>query len=146
MRAMARAEKTLTINRPPEAVFDFLADGANNQKWRPSVTEVEKQSGDGAGAVYRQRMKGPGGRAIDGDYRVTTFDRPRQLAFDVIAGPARPTGTFTLAPEGEGTRLTFVLELQPKGVMRLMSPMIVKTMQGEVANLDALKRVLEAEA
>jgi hypothetical protein len=99
---------------------------------------------DGEGATYRQVLTGPGGRRIDGDYRVTKYDPPRSLEFAVIAGPARPTGRFDLSAPGTGsTTVRFSLDLQPHGMMRLMSPMITKTMRSEVANLDRLKIELE---
>lgn len=141
---MAHADKTVTISRPPEQVFDFLADGSNNGRWRTGVIEVAHLSGEGVGAVWHQTLRGPGGRSIQGDYRVTQHDRPHRLAFEVIAGPARPTGIFALAPNGtSGTSLTFTLDLQPHGIMRLMAPMVQRRMTKELAALDELKRVLE---
>jgi uncharacterized protein YndB with AHSA1/START domain len=141
---MADAEATVRIERPAEEIFDFLADGRNNPKWRPAVTEIALVSGAGVGATYRQTMRGPGGRTIAGDYRVTESDRPRLLQFEVIAGPARPRGTFHLEPVGsDATQVTFSLNLQPTGVMRLMTPMIKRQMRREVSALRDLKRVLE---
>lgn len=144
---MAHAEHTVTIKRPAEEVFDYVADGTNNSRWRPSVTDVELAGGTPgtAGATWRQGMKGPGGRRIAGDYRVTVADRPSRLSFEVIAGPARPTGTYTFRPDGAGaTAVTFSLDLQPTGFMRLMAPMINKQVKQEVASLDALKSQLDS--
>jgi hypothetical protein len=62
----------------------------------------------------------------------------------VITGPARPTGTYRLEPAGSGTKVTFVLDFQPKGLAKLMDGMIGKTMQSEVGNLTSLKAVLES--
>jgi uncharacterized protein YndB with AHSA1/START domain len=139
------AEHTVTIARSTEDVFDFLADGTNNPRWRPAVLEIHA-TGDtaGVGASYRQVMRGPGGRKIAGDYRVTTYDRPTTLGFEVTAGPARPVGTFQIAPTGSGsTSVTFRLSAAPTGIMRLASRMIVKQMRAETRNLDNLKVQLE---
>ena len=142
---MAHADGTVRIERPIEEVFDFLADGTNNKQWRAGVIDISKTSGEGVGTVYRQTLKGPGGRTIDGDYRVTSFDRPQRLDFEVIAGPARPTGSFVLRSDGpSATTVTFALDLQPKGMMKLMGPMVQRTMQKEVEALSDLKHVLEA--
>ena len=142
---MPHAENTITVDRPIEEVFGYLADGANNPRWRSGVISIERTSaGDGVGATYRQKLRGPGGRTIDGDYRVTAYQPPHLLEFHVIAGPARPTGRFTLAEAGPGrTTVTFALELQPTGVMRLMNAMIAKTMRSEVNRLSQLKADLE---
>ena len=142
---MPQAEHTITIGRPADDVFDYLADGMNNARWRPGVLDIERTSHDvGVGATYRQTMRGPGGRKIAGDYRVTVYDRPRTLAFEVIAGPARPTGVFELTPvDTDTTSVTFRLAVRPTGLMRLMSPMIAKQMRAETAQLDNLKTQLE---
>jgi uncharacterized protein YndB with AHSA1/START domain len=149
---MAHAEARVTIEKPAREVFDFLADGVNNKRWRSGVVEISRVSGDavsgeGVGARYRQTLRGPGGRSIDGDYRITACDRPTRLAFEVVAGPARPTGTFLLRPEGPSSvSVTFTLDLQPRGLMRAMAPMVNRQMQKEVAALTELKRVMEGSS
>ena len=142
---MPHAEHTVTVTRTPQDVFDYLADGTNNRQWRTGVLEVRQTSADaGKGATYRQVLAGPGGRRIDGDYRITVFDPPRRLEFQVTAGPARPAGVFELTPDAEGsTRVRFSLDLAPAGVMKLITPMITRQMRREVAPLDNLKAILD---
>jgi len=142
---MPHAEHIVTIDRPVADVFSYLADGTHNREWRSGVLEIERtSSADGEGATYRQVLAGPGGRRIDGDYRVTMYDPPSRLEFSVIAGPARPEGVFDLtALADNSTRVRFALDLKPSGAMKLMSPMISRQMQKEVAQLDALKQILE---
>src|SRR5215469_923306 len=144
---MPHAENTVTISRPLQEVFDYLADGTHNKDWRDGVLEIERTSADnGQGATYRQVLAGPGGRRIDGDYRITVFDPPRRLEFQVTAGPARPVGTFELSEaDGSSTSVRFALEVHPSGLMRLMTPMITRQMQSEVAQLDNLKSILERQ-
>jgi uncharacterized protein YndB with AHSA1/START domain len=142
---MPHAEHTVTINRPARDVFDYLADGTHNRDWRKGVLEIEKTTAaDGEGASYRQVLAGPGGRRIPGDYRVTVFDPPQRLEFVVTAGPARPSGAFELtANPDHSTQVRFALDLNPAGLMKLMTPMITRQMRSEVAQLDSLKTVLE---
>lgn len=142
---MPHAEHTVTISRPVGDVFSYLADGTHNREWRSGVLEIERTSAaDGEGATYRQVLTGPGGRRIDGDYRVTAYVPPSRLAFSVIAGPARPEGVFELTGlPGNSTRVRFALDLKPVGVMKLLTPIISRQMQREVAHLDALKKILE---
>ncbi len=139
---MAHADATITIDRPAKAVFDFLADGMNNPHWRPTVTDI--QPVPGKPGAYKQGLKGPGGR-IDGDYEITVSKPNELLVFQVVAGPARPTGTYKLEAAGKATRLTFSLDFQPKGLARLMDPMITSTMRSEVAMLSNLKTYLEGQ-
>ena len=69
---------------------------------------------------------------------------PPPHQFQVIAGPARPTGAYRLEAVDEATRVTFRLDYEPQGFARLMSPMIARTMRSEVAMLSNLKTYLEA--
>jgi uncharacterized protein YndB with AHSA1/START domain len=142
---MPHAEHAVTISRPPQDVFDYLADGTHNREWRAGVVEISRTSADdGQGATYRQVMAGPGGLRIDGDYLVTVFDPPRRLEFLVTAGPARPAGVFELSEAAAGsTRVRFSLDLEPSGAMKLMAPMIAMELRREVAQLDKLKAILE---
>jgi carbon monoxide dehydrogenase subunit G len=142
---MPSASHSLTIDRSPGDVFAFVADGLNGPKWRPGVIDVALVSGAGLGAIYRQGVKGPGGRRIDADYRVTIFEPNHRLAFLAIAGPVRPTGEFLLEEVAEGTRLTFSLEAELGGIRKLlMGRAVQRTMDAEVAATERLKHVLEA--
>ena len=143
---MAHAEKSVTINRPAQQVYDFILEGKNNPLWRPGVMDIAPSGGPvGAGAMFKQGMKGPGGRRIDADYKVVEAVAPKWIKFEVIAGPARPTGTYSLESQGNATKVTFVLDFQPKGLARLMDGMIGRQMLEEVATLDNLKAHLEGK-
>lgn len=141
---MAHAESKITIRRPVKQVFDFILDGTNNPSWRPGVMDIQRVPGqsNGVGAKFKQGMKGPGGR-IDADYEIVECQPNASIKFQVTAGPARPTGTYLFQAAGDETVVTFVLDYQPKGLARLMDPMISKQMQAEVATLANLKAYLE---
>jgi uncharacterized protein YndB with AHSA1/START domain len=143
--AMPHAEHSVTVSVPAGDVFAYLADGTHNRDWRAGVLEISRTSdAQGVGATYRQVLSGPGGRRIDGDYRITEFEPPRRLSFVVTAGPARPAGVFELTEAAEASTLVrFALDLTPAGFMKLMTPMITRQMQREVAQLDNLKAILE---
>jgi uncharacterized membrane protein len=145
---VAHAENSIVIKKPAAEIYAFLADGLNNPKWRPGVESITLASGSAgsAGAVYQLQLTGPGGRLIAGDYRITAAEAGRELAFEVVAGLARPTGVYRLEVAPEGTRVSFVLDFAPRGLMKLMGPMIQKTMESEVGQLAGLKAVLEGSA
>ena len=90
---MPSAQHSVLIRRPVSEVFAFVADGTNAMRWRTGVLDVSRQSGEGLGAVYRQGVKGPGGRRIAADYEVTAFE-PHEAAELVvgIAGAGRING------------------------------------------------------
>jgi uncharacterized protein YndB with AHSA1/START domain len=139
------AKHSVEIRRPIAEVFAFVADGENARQWRPGVLDVARQSGEGLGAIYRQGVKGPGGRRIAADYEVTAFEPDRRIAFRAIAGPVRPTGEYEFAAAGDGTTVTLALDATLTGWKSLvMGRAVQSTMLAEVRNLDTLKRILES--
>jgi uncharacterized membrane protein len=143
---MPHAEKSITINRPVGDVFEFVLDGTKNPLWRPAVLDIERVPGkpSDVGAIFKQGLKGPGGRRIEGDYEIVESKPNELITFQVISGPARPTGMYRFEAIGNTTRVTFTLHLEPKGLTRFLSPMITSTMKGEVATLSNLKAYLES--
>ena len=141
---MPEATGTIEIRRPVGDVFAFLAEGENDPRWRRGVLDIRRKSGQGRGAIYEQRVKGPFGRRVPADYEVTAYEPGRRIGFRAIAGPVRPEGSYELTPLGaDGTRVTFALHATPRGLARLMSPLVARTMRSEVAQLDRLREVLE---
>jgi len=142
---MPSAQGSVSIQRPPSEVFAFVADGANAQKWRSGVLDVAHVSGTGVGAVWRQGVKGPGGRRIAADYEVTAFEPDRRLAFQAVAGPVRPHGEYRLQASGAGTELSFSLAVELTGWKKwLMGGAVQRTMDAEMKALQKLKQVLES--
>lgn len=138
---MAHAEASVTIDRPVEVVFDFIADGMNNPLWRPTVTDIQKLPGKRA--AYKQGIRGPTGR-IDGDYEIVESVPNELIKFQVIAGPARPTGSYLFKTDGSSTTVTLILDLKTKGFLKLMDGTITATMKSEVGMLSNLKSYLES--
>ena len=142
---MPSASGSITIARPPDAVFAFVADGTTATQWRPGVLDISPTGGDGLGSTYRQGVKGPGGRRVAADYEVTAYEPGKRLAFKAIAGPVRPTGEYRFESVPEGTRLTFSLDAELGWAKRLlMGSAVQRSMDAEVTALGRLKEVLEA--
>jgi uncharacterized membrane protein len=142
---MPSAQHSVSISRPVGEVFAFVADGENAMRWRPGVLDVARQSGEGLGAVYRQGVRGPGGRRIAADYEVIAFEPDRRIAFRAIAGPVRPTGEYRFAADANGTTVSLALDATLTGWKRLlMGRAVQSTMESEVRNLETLKAILEA--
>lgn len=146
---MPHAEHGVVIDRPVSEVFAYVIEGTTATSWRPSVSDIKLVSGAAGqvGARYEQGMRGPGGGRIAADYELIEVVPDRRIVFKVVAGPARPEGRYDFEAADGGTRVTFTLDWQPRGIKeKLMAPMVGRTMPGEVATLDNLKSVLERQA
>jgi hypothetical protein len=117
---MAQASYSVTITRPIEEVFAFIADGERSHEWRPGVVDIHRLSGEGVGSTYAQGVSGPMGRRVAADYEVTVFQPSTRLEFQTTTGPARPHGRYHLAAVAGGTHLTFSLDAQLGGLRNLL--------------------------
>ena len=140
---MPSANSEIVIKRPRDDVFAFLAGPENDPQWRSGVLDLKRVSGSGIGARYAQGVKGPGGRRIPADIEITELSPGEVIAFQTLTGPVRPRGRYELAAVDGGTRVRFALEADVKGLKRVMAPMVQKTMNNEVGQLDQLKRAME---
>ena len=142
---MPEASHSVTIARPVDAVFAYVADGENAQRWRTGVLDIKRESGEGVGTRYAQGVQGPMNRRIAADYEITVLEPDRRIEFQTVAGPVRPHGRYDFEPVEGGTRVSFSLDARLGGLRGLvMGSAVQKTMNAEVRALDALKRVLES--
>ena len=136
---------TITINRPPTEVFDFLAHFENLPRWNYAISETLKLSGGpvGVGARYRQTRTLP--TRSEETFEVTEFDMHHRLSIRGPLGPFHAEVAYVLAPVGHGTMLTNTMHLQPSGALRLVAPLAASGIKSAVAaNLETLKQILEA--
>jgi carbon monoxide dehydrogenase subunit G len=142
---MFTATQQSFINRPVEEVFDFIADPTNDPRWCPPVLEAEQIEGDGpsAGARYRQRVK-PGPIPMTSTLELTEVRRNKFVAWQGSNGMATFHGRYEIEAVDDGTRVTMSSSLQPKGLARLLEPVLRRSSQ-DVAQeeFEILKQLLE---
>jgi Polyketide cyclase / dehydrase and lipid transport len=142
---MATFQNTVTIRRPVEDVFGFLADFENIPTWNYAILQTEKTSPGpvGVGTTYRQIRSLPS-RSEEG-FEVTAFEPTSRLEIHGEIGPFTATISYLLVPLGDGTCLTNTVDLQPaSGALRLLAPLAASRVKTAVAaNLDTLKQLLE---
>jgi uncharacterized protein YndB with AHSA1/START domain len=142
---MPHAERTITIARPQADVYAFFADAENDKRWRSGVAQIHREGPLAVGTRYTQRIAGPGGRQVPADIEITTLDPDTRVGFRGVAGPVRPTGGYSFAPAEGGTAVTFTLDAELSGIKKfVMAKQVQKSMDGEMANLDKAKALLES--
>lgn len=142
-----KVEKSISITRPAAEVFDYISDVRNDPTWHTDVLEVRSTTDAVAmGTVFNVKVT-PSMGVSEGTMTVTKLEPGKLIEFDGRMGKMNPTVTNICEPEAQGTRVTRRVELEPPGMMRLMSPMIKmmigKSNEGFLANL---KKLLEAPA
>jgi uncharacterized protein YndB with AHSA1/START domain len=142
---MPTTTRTRTIQAPPGAVWNLVADPHHLARWWPRVRRVEAVTPSGWTKVFMTQK----GRAVRADYFVVASDPPRSLAwqqeledspFERLMDEA--VTEVTLDPAGEGTKVTLVLRQKLRGWARF-APFLVKRGTGRLLNeaLDGLDEV-----
>src|SRR5687767_8158794 len=120
---MFKVSESAIIARPPAEVFDIAADPHKQLEWDPgTLKRVEKLSPGplGRGARYRGNFKGFG----EVEYDFPEYEPGRRFAHHTVMpiGDVRHIFEFEAVPEG--TRLTQSLLVEPKGMGKLMTPIM----------------------
>ena len=86
------------------------------------------------------------GRPVCMAIEITAFERPGRLASSTYLSTMDIQGTLTFDPIREGTRMRWLWELAPRGVLTLMSRIVVWLGHREEEMIWAnLKRFLEVQ-
>jgi uncharacterized protein YndB with AHSA1/START domain len=142
-----RIEQTFTIARPPEAVFDYVTDARRLPQWQTTKTSVEQLTPGppGLGTRLRERTKPPVGPEFEQVVEFTEFQRPERLHVHIVHGPQPIDGTWSFAPEGQGTRVHCVIEGDLRGPVRLLGPLTRRLVARQFAGYhENLRRNLES--
>jgi uncharacterized protein YndB with AHSA1/START domain len=122
-----RIERSTVINAPPDKVYALIDDFHEWPNWAPqdredaSMKRTYSGAQSGVGAVSDWSGSGNTGK---GRMEITGADASRQVVVTVdFAKPfvAHNVNTFTLAPEGNGTRVSWAMQGTNAYMMKVMS-------------------------
>ena len=140
---MIRTGWEVRVERPPEQVFDFVADLRNGPQWNADSSDVVLTSDGpvGAGSVFeedRERF----GRTVT---TIDLFERPERLELDARAARVRVRVRYALERDGGGTKVVCTAELRLRGASRLLEPVLAAVARRgvETSRGPALKAALE---
>ena len=119
---------TITIDRPPDAVFEYIADVSKHGEWSPKPYRVEGSTGAvSQGDTFTSIGWLPGDKNHRNDVTVTECSPPNRLVLDSIEKGEHFINTFELQPEGSGTRLTRTFDAPPPSFpLSIVFPLIMK--------------------
>ena len=122
---MPKVEGQITIGRPVDVVFDFVADQTNEPRYNPNMVRAEKDTAGpiGKGTRFRSAV-GSAGRSVEMLIEVTDYERPRLLASSTTMKQADIDYTLTFEPVGRRTCMRWSGQVRPKGVFRLLGPLV----------------------
>jgi carbon monoxide dehydrogenase subunit G len=118
---MARYSGTVTTSRPPEEVFDYLADFSSVAEWDPGVKEAYPVNSGGVrrGARFKVISRFLG-RDVPLTYRTVELDRPHRVVLRATSDTVVSNDAISFRPTPNGgTLVTYDADLRLKGALRL---------------------------
>lgn len=108
---MAVIETSISINQPPAKVFAHLTDLQNQKALNPGITAVELGGPMAVGMRYKIKMN-IANRDFVSENEIVALEPNKIFGVKTLAAPpASPvTNTYTLEPEGSGTRLHLAMD------------------------------------
>jgi len=143
-----KIEAAATIERPVEAVWEFMAEPSNNPKWDPGTLEVRQTSEGpiGVGTTLIAVVEFLGRRELG--VRITSFEPHHEFRFEFVSGPVTGTRTRYAVDrlDAARTRLTRSVDLRLRGWWTLLWPLLAWSARRHRADeVSNVKRILEAE-
>ncbi len=121
-----RLQKSVAVDKPLDAVFDYLADFSTTTEWDPGTVITERLHGDGGVGTSYLNTSTFLGRQTRLEYVVQQFIPGERV---LLRGEnqtviAVDTMTFRRTGNGAGTEVTYRAELTFKGPSRLVAPLL----------------------
>ena len=139
-------ETSVRIERPIEAVFDYVSDPTTFPRWNSAVQSVQETApgADGVGATYRMERQLPNGPA-ENDLEVVEVNRPTLFVIRTTSGPTPFHYRYVFSDEDGGTLMQLAAEVELGGLAGALGPLASRVVKrGVDSNFADLKRILEA--
>ena len=129
-----------------EEVFDFVADERNEPRYNLRMLDAEQISEGpiGVGTRFRAELETMG-RTMPMIVEFTGYERPRRLGSVTRSSMMETEGALTFESVPGGTRMCWSWEVWPRGVLKLMAPIVGAIGRRQEQRIwGNLKRLLES--
>jgi len=148
MGSTIRVDESVQIDKPQAAVWDAIADYAFDARWRNGLVEMRPDPpGPPALGTKVHEVVRTAGRQYVADTVVTELDPGVSYRFEGAGTIGGLSGGRAVRADaaGSGAVFTYAVQLQPKGGMRLLRPILgAMVRSGLKKDLQELKAILES--
>ena len=139
---MISVQREVVVPVPAAQVFDYVADACNEEAWNPNVIRIDRVSSGpvGRGTIFEGAYR-RGGRMR---FQITAYEPPSQLVFQGRGRQSELVATVRLAPRDGATAVTMRADVQPRGPLRVLAPLLRRLLERQYA--DVVRRFGEAMA
>ena len=141
---MIKVESSVVINKPLAEVFAFATNSDNSTKWQGGVEEVIAEGPPNVvGSKYTEVRKFMG-QEMKSTMELTAFVPNAKWASKVIKGPVPFEVTATYEAAGSATKMTTLVEGEPKGFFKIAEGMLEGQLKKSLQeDGERLKKLLE---
>jgi carbon monoxide dehydrogenase subunit G len=128
---MTRLSEQIIVHTPVAEAFAYTADFNNLADWDPGIAESTQIGDDpiGRGTKF-DLLVAFGSRRIPMVYTITEFEPHLRVVLVGEGSSLTAIDEITFAEVPQGTAITYTADLQFKGLMRLVAPLLAGTLQG----------------
>jgi hypothetical protein len=143
---MFRVETSIVIDRPPGAVFGFVADQTHAPQWQRDLAAVRRVTPGAIGVGTEHDFERVfAGRRIVSRNRVIHFEPGRCIEFEIPEGWLRGKASYRVEETPEGTLLTSRMAFQAMGLGRFLEPLLARALRHDSSRDErTLKALLES--
>ena len=142
---MVKSAESVVISRSPDEVFAYVADLRNEPNWHVDIDEVPADTDaiPVPGRTYPLKFKPFMGKT-EGTFTAVEVVPGSRVVYRADFAGLQPTITYEVSGTDAGTRFTRAVELRPRGLKALMTPMMaVMVPRRNKVFVHNLERVLE---
>lgn len=121
---MPTVERTVTVERPVEAVWAYLTDFSTTEQWDPPTVSTERTSGDGGVGTTYHNVSKLLGREVEVDYEVVRYEPYSVFELTGEGNGVSLRDTITFESGQDTTTVTYRAEFSPHGAAKLANPVI----------------------
>lgn len=122
-------ERTVTVDRPVDAVFAYLSDFTTTTEWDPGTVRTERVSGDGGVGTRYRNTSSFLGRQTRLDYLVTERVHGQRFALRGENPTVVAHDTMTFVGQNGSTTVTYRADFEFKGIARFVAPLLAPALK-----------------
>lgn len=137
-----KIQRTVTVDKPVNRVFDYLSDFTNTNEWDPGTVRTVRRSGDGGvGTSYHNTTKFLG-RETELVYVVQALEPMVRVALRGENQTVVAHDTMEFRGDDHRTSVTYTADFTYKGIARFVAPLLAPAL-AKLGN-DAERGIREA--
>jgi carbon monoxide dehydrogenase subunit G len=119
-----RLQKTVIVDKPLDAVFNYLSDFTTTTEWDPGTVVTVNHHGDGGVGTTYLNTSTFLGRKTQLTYIVGEFIPGKRVRLRGENKTVIAVDTLTFRPVASGTEVTYTAEFTFKGLSRIAAPLL----------------------